>query len=254
MAVGVKQKVAIVSGSTSGIGLEIATHLLEAGYFVYLNGRQQETSEPRYAELKDKYSAVGLLLGDISDQENYSLWKKQLLEKHTSVDVLVSNVGSGRYANQIVADIAEYKQCFEANFFSAITFSQQFLDLMTKNGAAMIFISSIAGVMPIGAPISYACAKAALIMYSKELAMRLAEKKIRVNSISPGNVMFKGSVWERKVQLEPESTMDYINTNVPLQAFVEPLAIAKTVLMLSQTETITGQNIVIDCGQTKGVA
>lgn len=84
--------------------------------------------------------------------------------------------------------------------------------------------------------------------------MRLASRKITVNSISPGNVMFKGSVWDTKMQADSAATQQYISDNVPLNDFVQPTDIAQMVCQITRTPMLTGQNIVIDGGQSQGVS
>lgn len=246
-------KVAIVSGSTSGIGKVIAIKLLAQGYFVYLNGRDRTKCQSLLDELKVQYTSCAMLCGDIEDASHYPDWTNQIKRKHAHIDLLVSNVGSGRCSNGVITELVSFKGAMNTNFFSAVQFCQYFFPLL-KSGSAIQVISSIAGVAPIGAPIPYACAKAALNMYVKEMAVRLGPLNIRVNSISPGNVMFSGSTWDKKMQEAPEKTLAYIKENVPLNQFVSPEDIADMVLSIDTISSVTGQNIVIDAGQTRGFA
>jgi 3-oxoacyl-[acyl-carrier protein] reductase len=98
----------------------------------------------------------------------------------------------------------------------------------------------------------YACAKAALLMYAQELARRLAYRAIRVNSVSPGNLMFQGSTWEKKLVDNEDATLSYIKNNVPLGRFVSPLSVASAVLNACENADLTGHNLVIDAGQLMG--
>ncbi|MEO9945563.1 SDR family oxidoreductase [Paraglaciecola sp.] len=245
------QKVAVISGSTSGIGYCIAEQLLGAGYYVYINGRSQKKCDQAYAKLTAISPNVSCLVGDINCTENYISWLRQLQTRHQTIQLLVSNVGSGKYPNSQNINIDVYNQAMGVNFFSAVTFCQEFISHLSQP-SAVVFISSIAGAAPLGAPTPYACAKAALNMYMKEQALRFAKQSIRFNCISPGNVMFDGSTWDEKLQKDQGQTLDYIAKNVPMNCFIEPKSIANIVLTIANTPELTGQNLVIDGGQIVG--
>lgn len=242
------QKTALVTGSTSGIGFGIAQALLEQGYFVFLNGRDSKKGEAVLTSLQSKFGQLELIIADVSLASGVETLVQHIESKGVQLDVLVTNVGSGRCSNELSVEQAEYQRAMDVNFFSAVNVCQG-LAKWIKSPGAIVCISSIAGVAPIGAPIPYACAKAALNMFVKEWAKRLADKHIRVNSISPGNVMFPGSVWDRKMQEDTEKTEAYIAQNVPLNAFVTPEDIAEMVCLVATSKAMTGQNIVIDGGQ-----
>jgi 3-oxoacyl-[acyl-carrier protein] reductase len=123
------------------------------------------------------------------------------------------------------------------------------IDLLKKTHGNIIFISSIAGCETLGAPIAYSCAKTALLAYSKNLANELGKYKIRVNSISPGNVLFDNSTWSEKIKNDKQKVLTYISSNVPLNEFATPEDIAKAVIFLEQCTFVAGSNIVVDGGQ-----
>ena len=87
--------------------------------------------------------------------------------------------------------------------------------------------------------------------YVKNLSKQIANKNIRINSISPGNILFKGSTWEKKINENSKNVSSYIKNNVPLNKIGEPNDISEMVLYLSSDSSkfITGSNIVIDGGQ-----
>ncbi|MDP5131075.1 MAG: SDR family oxidoreductase [Paraglaciecola sp.] len=244
-------KVAIVSGSTSGIGYFIAKQLLTAGYFVYINGRNKERCDASVTNLKDISQQVSSLVGDINDPSYYTAWISKVKAQHEGISLLVSNVGTGKYPNNDLNEMHIFEQAMQENFISALNFCQGFMDIL-RPPAAVVLISSIAGIAPLGAPIPYACAKAALNMYMQEQALRYADKGIRFNCISPGNVMFSGSTWDDKINKNKQATLKYIENNVPLNCFVSPQSIANMLVTLANTPELTGQNIVIDGGQIIG--
>ena len=251
MAVEHVNKVAIISGSTSGIGFATAKYLLEVGYYVYINGRDKQKCDEALSKLLTISTNVTCLVGDVSYIENYSSWLNIIEAKHKTVNLLVSNVGSGKYPNGHIIDVDVYQKAMQTNFFSAVSFCQGFLPILMKD-SNIVLIGSIAGSAPLGAPTPYSCAKIALTMYMKEQALRFAEEGIRFNSISPGNVMFDGSTWDEKLQNNKNQTLEYIAKKVPLNRFVRPESIASMVLVIANTPEMTGQNVVIDGGQIVG--
>lgn len=246
-----KIKRAFVSGSTSGIGLCITKRLLEEGYFVWINGRDMVKGKSVFSQLQQTYENVEFLAGDVSDDRQIQEIRDHLLRKNEKLDLIVANAGSGRCVNNLLVDRTEFQRVFDINFFSTVNVCQ-YLQPLLSDSANIVCISSIAGVTPLGAPVPYACAKAAINMFVKEWAMRLANQNIRVNSISPGNVMFPGSVWDQKMQKDSQGVQSYIEANVPSNGFVTPEEIAESVLYLCKTPSLTGQNIVVDGGQCRG--
>ena len=107
----------------------------------------------------------------------------------------------------------------------------------------------------IGAPIEYSVSKTAIFSLAKNLSVKLADKKVRVNVVTPGNVFFSGGEWERKYQEDPDKINNLINETVPLKRFGTPEDIANVVLFLASEKAsfMTGSNIVVDGGQTIGI-
>ncbi|MCY7296216.1 SDR family NAD(P)-dependent oxidoreductase [Alteromonas sp. a30] len=246
-------KLALVTGSTSGIGFGIAKALLENGYHVLLNGRDNTKAQQALKALAEYADRITLVIADTTTEQGVQTIQSAVQALAKPLDVLVTNVGSGRAANDICVGAAAYRQMFDINFYSAVNVCEALLPYLARP-SAIICISSIAGVAPIGAPIPYACAKSALNMFVKEWAVRLAEQKIRINSLSPGNVMFEGSVWHKKYQENTEKTQTYIQNNVPLNDFVTPQELGEMVLQMATSPMLTGQNIVIDGGQSRGMS
>ena len=150
-------------------------------------------------------------------------------------------------------DIKEYKRIFDINFFNAVSLATHSVDIMKEAGGHIIFISSIAGCESLGAPIAYSSAKTALLSFAKSLSNDVSKLQIRVNSISPGNVMFEGSTWDDKMKHDKEFVEEYIKDNVPINTFATPEDIAKAVIYLEDSKFTTGSNIVVDGGQLKKI-
>jgi 3-oxoacyl-[acyl-carrier protein] reductase len=101
---------------------------------------------------------------------------------------------------------------------------------------------------------AYEAAKAAVVATAKSLARRLGALNIRINTVAPGNILFLGSTWDRKLGENREGTLSYIRDNVPLNRFGTAEEVAAAVLFLAspQAKFITGACLVVDGGQTRG--
>ena len=105
------------------------------------------------------------------------------------------------------------------------------------------------------APLTYSAAKSALRSYSKNLAVLVAKNNIRVNYVAPGNILFEGSNWDKKLKENRKQIERYINNEVPMKRFGTPEEIANISVFLSSERAsfITGACVTVDGGQTKGI-
>lgn len=239
-------KVALVTGSSKGIGKCIAKKLVDNNYIVYINGRDLETLKKA---AKDLCTNVKLIDYDLTNDSNIKNTVDKIVKDEGRLDLVVANIGSGKSISGWNIDIEEYRRVFDINFFNAVSLATRSVEVMKDKAGHIIFISSIAGCESLGAPITYSSAKTALLSFSKSLSNEVAKFNIRVNSISPGNVMFDGSTWDDKMKNNKDWVEKYIETNVPLNDFATPEDIAKAVLYLEDSRFITGANIVVDGGQ-----
>jgi 3-oxoacyl-[acyl-carrier protein] reductase len=250
-------KVALVSGSSRGIGKGIARHLLSRGATVYLTGRSQNGLEQTYHELKELFpDHVCKFQGDLGNTATIAGLLKTINDAHGRIDIVVANIGSGR--SQMGWDIPDnlWEESMQINFMSAVRLSRESLRyMMEAKSGSIIFIASIAGVETIAAPAPYACAKAALLSYMKNTAPVAARYGVRMNAISPGNIFFPGGIWDKKVRESAEPTQNYIRDNVPLQKFGTPDDIGPLVCYLASDDAsfITGGNFIVDGGQTRSI-
>jgi len=250
-----KNKIVFISGSSRGIGKEIAKFLLESGYTVIINGRKDSSLNKTFKEFSNLFpNKVFSIKADIALEKDIIKIKNSVIKNFGSIDHLVSNVGSGKSKLGLDESIKEFKNMFDINFFNAVMLSKELIPIMlpkkTKN-KSITFISSIAGLEYIDCPISYSCSKASLNIYSKSLSKVLGPKNIRVNTISPGNILFEGSTWDKKIKNDKNATKKYIRNNVPLNSFgnINDVASLVEYLISDKSTFITGSNFVIDGGQ-----
>lgn len=242
------KKIALVTGSTKGIGRAIAQKLLEANYIVYINGRDNHQVEQTVTSLNNNDAKP--LAYDMNQTPLITKAIDEIIKNEHRLDLLVGNIGSGKSKPFDALDIEEYRRIFDINFFNNVALCDYAVKMMQPYGGHIVLIASIAGCEFLGAPIAYSCAKTALLSFSKHLSHEVAKYNIRVNSISPGNVMFKGSTWEDKIKNNQFMVKEYISKNVPLNTFATPEDIAQAVLFLDNSPFITGSNLIIDGGQT----
>ncbi len=242
-------KTALVTGSVRGVGKGIAAALIAEGYKVYINGRNQERVNSAVKEL-GKHALP--LVADMCNEEDIKKAIAQISE-HDFPDLIVANVGSGKSIPGWNVSLEEFRRVFDLNFFGAVTLCTEAVKIMAEKGGSIVIISSIAGCESIKAPIAYTSAKSALLSYSKSLSDSVADMGIRVNAVSPGNVMFKEGTWDLKMKDNRESVEEYINSNVPLKGFAAPEDIGKAVVFLENSRFITGTNIVVDGGQLRAL-
>jgi 3-oxoacyl-[acyl-carrier protein] reductase len=127
--------------------------------------------------------------------------------------------------------------------------------MIEQNYGSIVYISSIAGVEVIGAPIHYSVAKASLMAFAKNLSKKLARNNIRTNVICPGNIYFEEGTWDFKLRKNREEVLEMIDKTVPMNRFATPEEIANLALFLASERAsfITGSTIIADGGQTVGI-
>ena len=248
-----KNKKIVITGASKGIGFEIAKSFSKLGSSTFINSRNVKNLRRAKKIIKDK--SLNIFPGDLT---NISQTKKfyEFVKKNTSViDALICNIGYSTPNNIIGEENYEnWVNSIHLNLLSAINSIYYFKKLLKKSKTpSIVCISSICGVDALGAPIDYSVSKAALISFVKNQAKILAKNNIRINSISPGNIMFKNGNWDNKIKKDKKKVMNYIKDNVPLNRFGTTKNITDIVLFLSSelSSFTTGANIIVDGGQTR---
>lgn len=247
MNLNLKDKNVLVTGSSKGIGLEIAKKFLNEGCKVIFNSRNRFESK-----ILDQDNACHII-ADTSIEGS----AKKLVEDSASafgnLDILVCNVGSGSSVPPGEETIEAWEEAFKINFYSAVNVIQAAKSQLKLNKGVVICISSICGKEVIrGAPVTYSVAKAALNSYVNTMAVPLADDGIRINGIAPGNILFEGSTWEKKLKQNSNMVKNMLDENVPLKSFGNPSDIADLTIFLasSKAANVTGSVWVSDGGQT----
>jgi len=248
MNLNLEGKIALVTGSSSGIGKSIASSLYEEGCKVVLNGRHNATLKIAAKQLEGSY-----FVADVTNPKECRDLVNYVIKKYGKLDILICNVGNGKSVPPGMETDSEWKKMLDLNFFSATNIIYAAMDSLKKTRGVIVCMSSIAGMESIGAPIAYSIAKAALNSYVKRISKSLAKNDIRVNSVSPGNIFFKGSMWEKKIKDNKSKVNKMIKQEVALGRFGTPEEVSNLVIFLASPKSsfITGSNFVIDGGQLK---
>ena len=251
-----ESKIVLITGASRGIGASIAEGFLKEGAHVIIVSRGSEKLYELEKLLTDKYpnSKIHAEKCDCADIKSLNNLKNKLQQYVGSLDVVVANIGDGASVADVIPDDEHWQKTWSTNFESALYTARTFLPMIQDSRGNILFISSIAGVEAIGAPVDYSTAKTALIALAKNMARKLSTE-VRVNVIAPGNIIFSGSSWDKKLQKSPEKVTKLIKSTVPMNRFGSPEEIADAAVFLcsDRASFITGATLVVDGGQTVGI-
>jgi len=247
-------KVAIVTGSSRGIGKAIASGLAAEGCALTLCARTPEVLEGAAAELRARGARVLAVTADLTRSEDPARVAEATLQTYGRVDILVNNAGGARNAGPFLetADAA-WQAALELNLLAAVRLSRLVAPAMQQaGGGAIVNISSIWG-RESGGTATYNAVKAAEISLAKSLSRELAPLNIRVNSVAPGSILFPGGSWDRRLQADPKGITDFMRANIPFGRFGTPEEVADVVVFLCSARAtwVTGACLPVDGGQSR---
>ena len=181
------EKVAVVTGASSGIGFETALALAKEGYYTYATMRDTKKSD-KIKELGQKDNLkIDVLELDVDDEGSVKTAMKKILDEKQRVDVIVNNAGWGLWGCVEDVSVDEFKAQFETNFFSIIRLIQKVGPTMRKQGSGKIVnISSVAGRIGFPASPAYISSKFALEGLSESLRLEMSPFGVDVIIIEPG--------------------------------------------------------------------
>jgi 3-oxoacyl-[acyl-carrier protein] reductase len=256
MDLGLTDKVALVTGSSRGLGLASARSLVAEGCRVSLCARGAE----RLAEAAIEVEAAArrpnmgaAVQADVSTEAGVQLAIERTVETFGGLDILVNNVGRAGGAGLLDTSDAEWQAAFDETLFPAIRASRQAVPHMQRRGGgAIVMIASIYG-REAGGRMTYNAVKAAEISLAKSLAQQLAPMNIRVNSIAPGSILFPGGSWHKRQQADPDGIADFVRRELPFGRFGRPEEVANAVAFLASAKAswISGASVVVDGCQSR---
>jgi len=244
-------KTALVTGATRGIGLAIAKALYERGCSVAINSRNA-------ADLQSVAATMPRVIGiqaDLTRADEAGRLVSDVLGKFGKLDMLVCNVGGGRSVPPGEETAEEWLRVLNLNLHSATNMVAAARRALAEVRGSIVCISSICGQEMIpGAPVTYSVAKAALNTYVRGIARPLGKQGIRINAVAPGNILFPGSIWEKKLVENPADVQSMLDRDVAIGKLGSPKDVAElTSFLLSEKAGFaTGAVWTLDGGQVRG--
>lgn len=240
MDLGLKDKIAVVTGGSVGIGLAITRGLAAEGVHVALCARNGEraTEVARAITAKFGVQAIGIQ-ADISRAEAVTAFVATVEREFGGADLLINNAGTGSDETILTASDERWQYYWDLHVMAAVRLARSFSPIMRRRGGGVILHNaSICATQPLGYEPIYNVTKAALVMFSKCLANELIADNIRVNTVNPGLVLTPD--WQKTARLLTEGTeqnweayLDQIaHENAPIGRFASPEEVANLFVFL----------------------
>lgn len=256
MDLGLTDKVAIVTGSSRGLGLASARSLVAEGCRVCLCARGGERLAEAAVEVEAVARRPKMVLqvqADLSTTAGVDLVFEKTVEAFGGLDILVNNVAAAGGSDLAGTSDREWQAAFDDTLFPAIRASRLAVPLMReRGGGVIILIASIWG-RESGGRMTYNAVKAAEISLGKSLAQQLAPLNIRVNSVAPGSILFPGGSWHRRQQADPAGIAEFVARELPFGRFgrAEEVGTVVAFLASSRASWISGASIPVDGCQSR---
>jgi 3-oxoacyl-[acyl-carrier protein] reductase len=257
--------IAIVTGSSRGLGYASASALRAEGCRVCLSARGAERLQAAADELRAIAPETGgdsthggedpvlAVEADLSTAEGVEAVVSRTVEAFGGVDILVNNVGIAGGKGLLDTTDAEWQVAFDQTLWPAIRASRQVVPHMRRRGGgAIVIIASIYG-REAGGRMTYNLVKAGEISLAKSLAQQLAADNIRVNSVAPGSILFPGGSWHRRQQADPEGIAEFVRHELPFGRFGRPEEVGAVVAFLASPKAswISGACVTVDGCQSR---
>jgi len=249
-------KVALVTGSSRGLGYASARALAAEGAHVVLCARGAE----RLAEAAREIAAaaagdarVTTIAADVSTHDGAAAVVSAAVERFGGLDVLVNNVGVARGGDIEGTPDADWQEAFDQTLMPAVRMSRLAVPQMRRRGGGVVvMIASIWGREG-GGRMTYNAVKAAEISLGKSMAQQLAKDGIRVVNVAPGSILFPGGSWHKRQQADPEGMAEFVKRELPVGRFGTADEVGNVVAFLasSRASWINGTTVVVDGCQSR---
>ena len=252
-----ERRVAVVTGSSKGIGKAIALEFANAGYSVVINARNEEELKQAAKDISKSIKDAGRIVsvpGDISQESVCISLIESAVKQFGKIDVLVNNAGIGGESKKInELTVKDWDEVIDINLKGAFLCTREAVKNMTKDANnnrnySIINISSVHEQTPQPESAPYAASKGGMQMLTKTIALELAEKGIRINGIAPGAI----ATDMNKELLENQKEKEKKEQEIPVHRIGQPKEIAKVALFLASDDAsyVAGTTIYVDGGLT----
>jgi 3-oxoacyl-[acyl-carrier protein] reductase len=240
-----RDKVAVVTGASQGIGRDTAHALAEAGAKVAVAARNEEKLAELVQEINAKGGEAFAVKMDVADIEQIKAGFKSILEKFGKVDILVNNAAITRDGLAVRMKQDDWEAVIRTNLTGAHLCIQQALGTMMRARAGRIInIASVVAQMGNAGQANYVAAKAGLIGLTKAIAMEIASRNITVNAVAPGFIKTP------MTDVLPDKVKEELNTRIPLGRMGSTRDVAAAIVFLASDEAayITGHVLDVNGG------
>ncbi len=262
-----RDKVALVTGASRGIGRGIALGLAAEGANVVLCARGEDDLERAADEVRRLGAEAATVALDVTADGAAERLVDAARDRFGRLDVVVCNAGGNRRKPFAETTGEDWQALLELNLLAHVRTARAALALLpersagaedapARDGGALVFVASIYGREAGGPGLSlYNTTKSALISLAKVMALELAPRGIRVNSVAPGSILFPGGSWARRREEDPEGIARFVEAELPLGRFgsVEEVADLVTFLCSPRASLITGACLTADGGQSRSL-
>ncbi len=239
-------KIALITGSNSGIGLATAKQFVNEGAYVFMTGR-------RDSELVAAVKGIGRdvtgVQGDVSKLDDLDRLFAQIKQEKGKLDIVFANAGTARYARFGEITEERYDSIFNTNVKGLLFTVQKALPLM-PDGASIILNASIVASKGLAANSVYSATKAAVRSFARTWTTDLKDRRIRVNAVSPGAIETPGLSELLASSPVGEQRLKMLSTSIPLGRLGTPDEVAKAVVFLASDDSsyVTGTGLFVDGG------
>lgn len=250
MELGIRDRRAVVAGSSAGLGLAAARALAAEGVKVTICGRDPERLAAAEQTLRGDGAEVLAVVADVSSPTGAATLVDQAREHFGGVDILVANAGGPPPGTFATTTIDAYRQALELSLMSTVSLCQATVPAMQDAGwGRVVAITSIGARQPIGRLMASSTARAGVTGFLKVLATEVAPDGVTVNSVQPGL-----HATERLAHLD-DAALDALRADVPAGSVGDPSDLGSVIAFLcsEQARFITGVGLAVDGGASRGL-
>lgn len=246
-----QDRLVLITGGASGVGLECAKHFAMLGAKLLLIGRDTHKLEAACNMLTSQYGVLAVsLAGDVADSAFADAAVAYANEKlDCTVDVLINNAGTIYRKDACETDDQHWHDVFDINVHGVFYFSRAVARQMPRGGV-IINVSSTCGSVGSAGLAAYCASKGAVNMLTKTMALELAPKQINVNAVAPGAINSPMLFSKHHDEASANSVVERNIAAIPIGAIAQPQEIARSIIFLCQERHITGEILAIDGGYT----